>query len=85
MLSGAPTLVSDDGETELAPGMCAGFRAGVENGHHLVNRTDATVTYLEIGSRDRNDGCYYSDIDMQILNRGHDGAFTHRNGEPYPR
>ena len=85
VLSGTPTLVTDDGETELVPGMCVGFRAGAENGHHLVNRSDAPATYLGVGSRKRDDGAYYSDIDMQILNRDQGDRFTHRNGEPYPR
>lgn len=85
VLSGTPTLVSDDGETELEPGMCAGFRAGVENGHHLINRTDAPVTYLEIGSRNADDDGFYCDIDMQILKRSQGGAFTRKSGEPYSK
>ena len=28
ILQGNPTLVTESGETTLAPGMCAGFRAG---------------------------------------------------------
>ena len=34
----APVLISDAGETPLAPGPCAGFRAETGNGRHLVNR-----------------------------------------------
>ena len=46
VLEGTPTLVTDAGERDLAPGDCAGFPAnGVA--HHLVNRSDAPVTYLE--------------------------------------
>src|SRR6187455_3585739 len=40
ILEGRPTLITDAGETELAPGMCAGFRAGTGDAHHLVNRSD---------------------------------------------
>ena len=43
ILAGHPLLVTDDGETSLSPGMCAGFKAGTGNGHHLVNRTDEEV------------------------------------------
>jgi uncharacterized cupin superfamily protein len=31
--------------------MCSGFKAGTGNAHHLVNRTDADVLYLDIGDR----------------------------------
>src|SRR4051794_13692652 len=49
VLEGRPTLIDDSGETALAPGMCAGFKAGDGRAHHLVNRTDADVTILEVG------------------------------------
>src|SRR5712671_7618626 len=50
ILQGNPTLVTDQGEVTLAPGMCAGFPAqGLA--HQLVNRTSSDVTYLEIGDR----------------------------------
>src|SRR5437660_11534386 len=39
VLQGTPTLYTDEGATALAPGMCAGFKAGTGNGHHLVNET----------------------------------------------
>src|SRR6478672_10506332 len=38
VLSGAPTLVTDAGETLLSPGMCAGFKAGNGDAHQLHNR-----------------------------------------------
>src|SRR5215213_9257023 len=39
VLEGELVLVEDAGEVVLAPGDAAGFRAGVPNGHCLVNRT----------------------------------------------
>ncbi len=48
VLEGEPTLVSDDGETQLRPGMCAGFAAG-GGAHHLENRTSRDVVILEVG------------------------------------
>src|SRR6516164_6551792 len=48
ILEGHPVLVTDAGETELHPGMCAGFPAG-GTAHHLVNRTSEDVAYLEVG------------------------------------
>ena len=50
ILEGNPVLITDAGETPLSPGMCAGFPAGGD-AHHLVNRTDRDVVYLEVGDR----------------------------------
>ena len=83
VVKGCPTLVTDSGETELNPGMCAGFVAGVADGHHLVNKTHEEVEYLEVGTRDAEDNVEYSDIDMQVRRRGVDGVFTHKDGIPY--
>lgn len=55
ILSGCPTLVTDEGAALLQPGMCAGFAAGTSSPHHLVNHSDADVVYLEIGDRSPND------------------------------
>lgn len=85
VLSGSPTLVTDAGETALAPGMTAGFPAGAQDGHHLVNRTDQPVTYLEIGSRKLDDDCHYPDADLQILKGARGGWYSHLDGTPYPR
>jgi len=83
ILSGHPTLVTDVGETRLGPGMCAGFRAGDANGHHLVNNSGGPVSYLEIGSRKADDDGHYPDIDLQILQRAKGGGFTRKDGTPY--
>lgn len=85
VLSGEPTLVTDEGETLLGPGMCAGFPAGEANGHHLINKSDQPVVCLEVGSRKPDDDGFYSDIDMQILKPAKGGGFTRKNGEPYPK
>ena len=44
-----PTLVTNLGESQLEPGMCAGFKAGSGDAHYLLNRTRSDVLYLEIG------------------------------------
>ena len=80
ILEGTATLVTDEGETELSPGMCAGFKAGEANGHQLINKSVAPVRYLEMGSRNAEDDGYYSDIDMQILKRALGGEFTRKDG-----
>lgn len=83
VLEGKPTLITDRGETELAAGMFAGFKAGVADGHHLVNNTDETVVYIEVGSRKESDEVWYSDIDMCALHRNEGGTFTKRDGSPF--
>jgi uncharacterized cupin superfamily protein len=66
ILEGNPTLITDAGETALAPGMCAGFRAGSGDAHHLVNRSDKDVVYLEVGDRTPGDGASYPDDDLKV-------------------
>lgn len=67
ILEGTPVLVTDAGETPLRPGMCAGFKAGSGNAHHLRNGSDTTVVYLEIGDRTAGDVVTYPDDDVQIV------------------
>lgn len=83
ILEGNPTLVTDAGDTPLAPGMCAGFAAGTGNAHALVNRSDADVVYLEIGSRKENEAVDYPDDGM--IGRTIDGRWTylHEDGTPF--
>jgi uncharacterized cupin superfamily protein len=82
VLEGQPTLVTDAGETALAPGMCAGFAAG-GTAHHLVNRTGDDVVYLEMGDRTQGDDCTYPRDDLRAA-LGPDGAwrFTGKDGSP---
>jgi uncharacterized cupin superfamily protein len=83
VLEGTPTLITDEGESVLEPGDVAGFPAGATNGHHVVNKADAPAKLLVVGSRNVEDDGFYSDIDMQILKRGHGGTFTTKKGDPY--
>lgn len=84
ILSGTPTLVTNAGETTLAPGMCMGFKGGERNGHQLMNRTAEDVVYLEVGDRLPNDAAEYPDDDLKAV-MGADGkwSFTHKDGSPY--
>ena len=83
ILSGRPILETDAGETELAPGMCAGFKAGSGDSHHLINRTDEEVIYLEVGDRSAGDIVRYPDDDIQGLRVEGAWRFTHKDGTPY--
>ena len=83
ILQGTPTLVTDQGETLLAPGMCAGFKAGTGDAHHLINRTGEDVVYLEIGDRTDGDAGTYPDDDLQVVMVEGKWRFTHKDGTPY--
>ena len=83
ILEGTPTLVTNAGETLLRPGMCAGFKAGSGNAHHLRNSSDVTVMYLEIGDRTGDDVVTYPDDDVQIV-KAPDGRLqiVRKDGSP---
>jgi len=81
VLEGELTLIEDDGETVLRAGDCAAFPKNTCNGHHLINKSNATAVYLEAGSRQPEDLTTCSDIDMKSANS--DGRFVHKDGTPY--
>lgn len=84
VLDGEITLADDAGEHRLTAGMCAGFKAGVANGHKLMNKTAAPVTYLEIGTRSADEIATYPDADMIGIKENGTFRFTRRDGTPYP-
>ncbi|OUC16240.1 MAG: cupin [Alkalinema sp. CACIAM 70d] len=84
ILQGHPTLCTDAGRTVLAPGMCAGFKAGTGNAHHLINETAEEVIYLEIGDRTPGDAGFYPDDDLQAVLQDGQWQFLHKDGMPYP-
>jgi len=84
VLEGEPTLITDAGETPLSRGMCAGFKAGSGDAHHLANRTGSDVLYLEVGDRSAGDAGVYPDDDLQaVLDADGKWRFTHKDGTPY--
>lgn len=83
VLEGRPTLLTDAGDTELMPGMCAGFRAGSGDGHQLINRTSEDVLYLEVGDRSPGDTVSYPDDDLQAILVEGKWRFAHKDGTPY--
>jgi uncharacterized cupin superfamily protein len=85
VLEGELVLCEDGGETLLKPGDAAGWKAGVADGHCLVNRSDRDAVFLEIGSRMKRDRGEYPDIDMLFRKDDSGVHYLHRSGEPYPR
>jgi uncharacterized cupin superfamily protein len=82
LLDGELVLIEDEGETILKPGDAAGFKAGVANGHHLVNRSDRDAVYLEIGSRSARERGHYSDIDLAVVKDETGVRYTRKDGSP---
>ncbi|HSI44517.1 MAG TPA: cupin domain-containing protein [Methylotenera sp.] len=83
ILEGSPTLRTNKGLTQLHPGMCAGFKAGTANGHHLINETLEDVVYLEVGDRTMEDEGHYPDDDLKASVVDGVWRFTHKDGSPY--
>jgi uncharacterized cupin superfamily protein len=88
VLSGEVVLIEDDGETVLRAGDCAAWKAGVRNGHHLINRSQQDASFLVVGTRDKEDWGEYPDIDLRFnperYAAAHSGAiFSRKDGTPY--
>ncbi len=84
ILEGEPTLVTNSGETQLKPGMAAGFKAGTGDAHQLVNRGQTDVVFIEVGDRSAGDQVAYPDDDLAAI-LGPDGKYQYRrkDGTPY--
>ncbi len=83
VLEGRPTLVTNAGRRRLEPGMCAGFRAGTGDAHHLVNESEEDVVYLEVGDRTPGDRATYPDDDLAVVMVDGQWRFSHKDGTPY--
>ena len=64
IISGSAILVDKDGEHEMNSGDCATFKAGDNNGHAIVNRSNKDVVLLEVGTRSKKDIVHYTDKDL---------------------
>jgi uncharacterized cupin superfamily protein len=84
VMEGAPTLITNDGEHLLAPGMMVGFPAGTGDAHHLVNRSGADVVFLVVGTRapDR-DVVTYPDDDLRVEPSPAGRRFVKADGSPW--
>jgi len=83
ILEGEVVLHEDGGEIVLRAGDAAGWKAGVANGHCLINRSAQDVVFIEVGTRSKHERVDYPDIDMKVV-RDDDGMrYTRKNGEPF--
>ena len=82
VLEGEVTLKTNAGDEVLRAGDCAGFPAGVADGHCLVNHGDRPARVLEVGTRAlEKDRVDYPDIDLMIPEGSR--AYFHKDGTPY--
>ncbi len=85
VLEGEITLIEDGGATVLRPGDAAGFKAGVANGHHLVNKSLARRA-LSRGRHPRQARARALSRCRSVGEKDEHGfRFSHRSGEPYPQ
>jgi uncharacterized cupin superfamily protein len=83
VLSGEVVLCEDGGETVLKPGDAAAWKAGVANGHCIVNRSNRDAVFIEVGTRAPTERAHYSDIDMKVERDERGFRYMRKNGEPY--
>jgi uncharacterized cupin superfamily protein len=76
VLEGELVLLENDGETVL--------KAGTDNGHCLINRSQRDALYLEVGTHNVHDRVVYPDIDLLNIKDDKGPRFTHKSGEVYP-
>ena len=83
ILEGECVLIENGGEVTLKAGDCAGFKANVDNGHCIVNRTDREVLLLEVGTRAKAERSHYPDVDLKFERDDGVVRVLHKSGEPY--
>jgi uncharacterized cupin superfamily protein len=85
VLEGEVVLREDGGETVLKPGDAAAWKAGVPNGHTIINRSSRDAVFIEVGTRAPSERAHYSEIDMMVVRDKKGARYTKKNGEPYPK
>jgi len=83
VLSGEVVLREDSGEIVLKPGDAAAWKAGVANGHCLINRSSRDAVFIEVGTRAPAERAHYSEIDMMVVRDAKGAHYTKKSGEPY--
>lgn len=80
---GECVMITDAGEEEMRPGDCAAFPAGLPDGHHFINRSDAPARFLVVGTKAPREVATYSDVDLVVVVEGGAATFTRKDGTPY--
>lgn len=80
---GECVMVTDAGAEVMRPGDCAAFPAGMADGHHFINRSDAPARFLVVGTKAPREVATYSDVDLMVVVEGTTATFTRKDGSPY--
>jgi uncharacterized cupin superfamily protein len=83
VLQGEVVLKEDGGEIVLKPGDAAAWKAGVANGHTIINRSNRDAVFIEVGTRAPTERAHYSEIDMMVTRDDKGARYTKKNGEPF--
>jgi len=83
IVEGEVVLCEDGGETLLKAGDVAAWKAGVADGHCLINRTRQDAVLIEIGSRMAVETVTYPDLDLVMVRDQSGARYLRKNGEPY--
>ena len=84
VLEGRATIIAGDAQYEAGPGDCIGFKGGTGLAHQLVNRTNAPLSYIEIGDRLPGDSVEYPHDDLAAKqSTGGSWIITRKDGTPY--
>ncbi len=70
VVAGEVTVVENDGEHVLQPGDVACWPAGVDNAHHVLNRSAAPCSFLIVGTKLSHDICHYPDVGRTLYTEG---------------
>ena len=77
---GECVLVQDAGQALMRVGDCAAFPAGSPDGHHFINRSDRTATFLVVGTKAAVEVATYSDVDLKVHIKDGAARFTYTDG-----
>lgn len=80
ILDGEAAVVEDDGAHRLGPGDACAWPAGVANAHHVLNRSDAPVVYLVVGSQAVRDRVHYPDEGELLIHEPPEWRVLDREG-----
>lgn len=70
VVAGEVTVVENDGDHVLQPGDVACWPAGVDNAHHVLNRSSEPCSFLIVGTKVSHDVCHYPDVGETLYTEG---------------
>lgn len=79
---GTCIMITDAGETPMTQGDCAAFPAGSGDGHCFVNRANAPVRLLVIGSKAAREVVHYPDQGLKVVLKAGQARFSRDDGMP---